>query len=78
MIAVGCSSGVAYFEHRDKLPFRFICLNMLSLFGCWAVWVTLAGALTYAEMGSMFPRAGGLYVYLRELMATQLGSCMAG
>jgi APA family basic amino acid/polyamine antiporter len=26
----------------------------------------LAGALTYAEMSSMFPRAGGVYVYLRE------------
>jgi len=26
----------------------------------------LAGALTYAEMSTMFPRAGGVYVYLRE------------
>jgi APA family basic amino acid/polyamine antiporter len=26
----------------------------------------LAGALTYAEMGAMFPRAGGVYVYLAE------------
>jgi APA family basic amino acid/polyamine antiporter len=28
--------------------------------------VTLAGALTYGELGAMFPRAGGAYVYLRE------------
>lgn len=26
----------------------------------------MAGGLTYAEMGSMFPRSGGLYVYLSE------------
>jgi APA family basic amino acid/polyamine antiporter len=26
----------------------------------------LAGALTYAELGAMFPRAGGVYVYLYE------------
>ena len=26
----------------------------------------LAGALTYAELGAMFPRAGGVYVYLHE------------
>jgi APA family basic amino acid/polyamine antiporter len=26
----------------------------------------LAGALTYAEMGTMFPRAGGVYVFLKE------------
>ena len=35
------------------------------------VWIfsgllSLAGALTYAELGAMFPRAGGEYVYLRE------------
>lgn len=34
-------------------------------------WVTggllaMAGGLTYAEMGSMFPRSGGLYVFLSE------------
>ena len=28
--------------------------------------VTLAGALTYGELGAMFPRAGGAYVYLKE------------
>ena len=26
----------------------------------------MAGGLTYAEMGSMYPRSGGLYVYLSE------------
>jgi APA family basic amino acid/polyamine antiporter len=36
-----------------------------------AVWLlggllTVAGALTYAELGAMFPRAGGIYVFLRE------------
>lgn len=35
------------------------------------VWIlagilSLAGALTYAELGAMFPKAGGEYVYLRE------------
>ncbi len=28
--------------------------------------VALAGALTYAELSSMMPRTGGIYVYLRE------------
>ncbi|MFO7566533.1 MAG: amino acid permease [Enhygromyxa sp.] len=28
--------------------------------------VALAGALTFAELGAMFPRTGGIYVYLRE------------
>ena len=36
--------------------------------GVWAVGgaLTLAGALTYAELGGMFPQAGGIYVYLKE------------
>ena len=28
--------------------------------------LAIAGGLTYAEMGSMFPRSGGVYVFLRE------------
>jgi len=28
--------------------------------------ITLAGALTYAELGAMMPKAGGQYVYLKE------------
>lgn len=36
-----------------------------------AAWVlggvlVIAGGLTYAEMGAMFPRSGGVYVFLRE------------
>jgi basic amino acid/polyamine antiporter, APA family len=36
-----------------------------------AAWLTggvisLTGGLTYAEMGSMYPKSGGIYVYLRE------------
>src|SRR4029078_8114151 len=28
--------------------------------------ITLTGALTYGELASMFPKSGGVYVYLRE------------
>ena len=39
--------------------------------GILALWIaggllTLAGALTYAELGAMFPEAGGQYHYLKE------------
>lgn len=38
------------------------------LLGVWVLCglLSLAGALTFAEMGAMFPRAGGQYVFLRE------------
>ena len=32
-----------------------------------------SGGLTYAEMGSMFPRSGGLYVFLSEAYGTVWG-----
>jgi len=30
--------------------------------------ISLTGALSYAELGAMFPQAGGVYVYIREAM----------
>ena len=33
----------------------------------------IAGALTFAELGAMFPRAGGPYVYLREAFGRGAG-----
>lgn len=35
--------------------------------------VLVAGGLVYAELGGMFPRAGGLYVYLREGISPLVG-----
>lgn len=36
------------------------------------VWIVL-GALTYGELGAMFPQAGGLYVYLKEAFGRPMG-----
>jgi APA family basic amino acid/polyamine antiporter len=35
--------------------------------------LSLAGALTYAELGSLFPKAGGEYVYLKEAYGNTVG-----
>jgi APA family basic amino acid/polyamine antiporter len=35
--------------------------------------LSFAGALVYAEIGSMFPRAGGEYVYIREAYGDLMG-----
>src|SRR5262245_14913356 len=43
--------------------------------GVWVVGgaLTLAGALTYAELGGMYPDAGGIYTYLKEAYAPVWG-----
>lgn len=48
-----------------------VATHLASLRSVLAVWIvggllTLFGALSLAEMGAMFPAAGGLYAYLRE------------
>ena len=40
--------------------------GMILLVWTLAGFLTLAGALTYAELGAMFPRAGGMYHFLKE------------
>lgn len=49
-----------------------------TILGVYAVWVvsgilTLFGALIAAELASAFPRAGGVYVFLREAFSPALG-----
>ena len=48
--------------------------NPQAMLICWVVGgvFALCGALCYGEMGAMFPKAGGEYVFLRE----SLGKCM--
>jgi len=49
----------------------FLARDLESPFAVLSIWVlgailALAGALSYSELGSAFPRAGGEYIYLRE------------
>ncbi len=66
MVAIGASIGSGIFVTPAEIAKE---LHTPSLIG--VVWIlggviTLTGALTFAELGSMFPKAGGIYVYLRE------------
>ncbi|HZG68132.1 MAG TPA: amino acid permease, partial [Herpetosiphonaceae bacterium] len=47
----------------------------LTILLCWVIGgvVALCGAATYAELGSMMPKAGGEYVYLREAYHPAVG-----
>ena len=66
MIVIGSVIGSGIF-----LVPGFIAAQLDSLRAVLAVWLcgavlSVCGALSLAEMGSMFPGAGGLYIYLRR------------
>lgn len=50
----------------ETIPSASLLLLAWALGGVLAI----AGGLTYAEMGAMFPRSGGVYVFLKEAYGT--------
>ena len=66
MIVMGSIIGAGVFQAPSR-----IALEVPSLAGIVFLWVlggviALCGALVFAELGGMLPRAGGEYVFLRE------------
>ncbi len=66
MIAVGSCIGSGIFvtpaQIAQELPQHNLILLIWTLGGLTA----LCGALTFAELGGMYPRAGGVYVFIKE------------
>lgn len=65
-VLVGSTIGSGIFRTPAVISER---IDVLWLF--WFGWIlggvlALAGALTYAELAAMFPRSGGIYVFIRE------------
>lgn len=73
MVAIGSCIGSGIFltpsQIAGYLPSPFWILGVWALGGI----ITLTGALTFAELGSLFPQAGGVYVYLKEAYGELFG-----
>ena len=73
MIAVGSCIGSGVFVTPAKiveiLPYHSWILIVWALGGL----IALTGALTFAELGGLFPKAGGVYVFLREAYGDLVG-----
>lgn len=66
MVAIGSCVGSGIFltpsQIAGHLPSPWLILVVWGVGGV----ITLTGALTFAELGAMFPKAGGVYAYLKE------------
>jgi APA family basic amino acid/polyamine antiporter len=73
LLAVGSVIGTGIFittaDIARVLPHEGMILLVWTLGG----FLTLAGALSYAELGALYPRAGGMYHYLKEAYGTFWG-----
>ena len=67
-IVVGSIIGSGIFLKVSSVDRALAPYGFLAIMGIWVFvgLVTLCGALALAELGAMFPQAGGPYLYLRE------------
>src|SRR5579871_1185338 len=68
MIVVGSIIGSGIFLKVSNVDRALQGYGFLPVIGVWVGVgiVTLCGSLALAELGAMYPRAGGPYLYLRE------------
>jgi len=73
MVAIGSCIGSGIFltpsQIAGYLPSPLLILLVWGLGGI----ITLTGALTFAELGAMYPQAGGVYVYLKQAYGDLFG-----
>src|SRR5947208_16516634 len=73
LITIGSIVGTGIFlttgDMAKVLPHAGLILAVWAVGGL----LTLAGALTYGELGGLFPRAGGIYHFLKEAYGPLVG-----
>jgi APA family basic amino acid/polyamine antiporter len=66
MLVIGNVIGSGIFLTTGGMAAHIPSVPLLLLAWTLGGLLAIAGGLTYAEMGAMFPRSGGVYVFLRE------------
>ncbi len=73
MVAIGSCIGSGIFVTPSQIagliPSPTLILSVWALGGI----IALTGALTFSELGSLFPYAGGIYIFLREAYGGWMG-----
>jgi len=66
MLVVGNMIGVGIFTTPGRVANQLPTSGLVLLGWVLGAFLAMAGALSYAELGAAYPRAGGNYVFLRE------------
>ncbi|NSW93392.1 MAG: amino acid permease [Bacteroidales bacterium] len=73
MVAIGSCIGSGIFVTPSQIAGLIPSASAIILVWALGGIVTLSGALTFGELGALFPHAGGIYVFLREAYGGWLG-----
>jgi APA family basic amino acid/polyamine antiporter len=73
MIAVGSCIGSGIFVTPYEVVQAVPHHGYVLLIWCLGGLIALTGALTFAELGGMFPKAGGVYVFIKEAYGDHWG-----
>src|SRR5580693_6285 len=73
MLDVGNMIGVGIFTTPGRIAILLPTSGWILLAWVLGAGLAMAGALSYAELGAAYPRAGGNYQFLREAFSTFWG-----
>jgi basic amino acid/polyamine antiporter, APA family len=73
MVAIGSCIGSGIFVTPSQIAGLLPSSGLILLVWALGGLIALTGALTFGELGSLFPQAGGIYVFLKEAYGGWLG-----
>ena len=73
MVAIGSCIGSGIFVTPAQIAGLIPSSGLILLVWALGGLIALTGALTFGELGSLFPKAGGIYVFLKEAYGGWLG-----
>ena len=73
MVAIGSCIGSGIFVTPSQIAGLIPSSSVILLVWALGGLIALTGALTFGELGSLFPQAGGIYVFLKEAYGGWLG-----
>jgi basic amino acid/polyamine antiporter, APA family len=73
MVAIGSCIGSGIFVTPSQIAGLIPSSGFILLVWTLGGLIALTGALTFGELGSLFPKAGGIYVFLKEAYGGWLG-----